>query len=827
MRYLSACCVLAVVAIAAPARASVVGASTGLYAGGAALPSVKADVHVEVRGAFADVVVTQTFRNDQKRGVEAIYVFPLPGDAAVRSMTIETGDRTISAQIARRDEARRAYEDAVSQGVVAALTEEERANVFTQQVTGIAPGDEVKVELRFDCGLSRWRDGWELALPLVVGPRHVPGVANGEPTHGTGTAPDTTEVDDASRITPPVRGDGGGNPITATIDVGDVEVEALEVPSHDASIRRSKGRTVAQIKDLRSDRDLVVRWASSDLGAARALTERTDDGGVISLVVEAPHPTADAEREARKWIFVLDVSGSMDGSALVLLRRAADALIDRVGDERFAILGPKGGSLKWRHGERGRALSHETVEDTDAAGGTALGDLLTAALADATEDVAVVVISDGLIADDVAVAARADGARGRVHTIGVGSAPNRWLLDELARRGHGVSAVLGAGDDVDAAVADLMAAAAAPLVTPTVDWGGLGVHDLVPATMPAIAAGRAVVISAKLDRVADARLTVYAGDRTLDVAVTEEGAGTDGLVARRWARARIDELVVAGASAETIAQLGLTHGLITPYTAFLARGTETTVDGGVKTTIAIPVSMPAGMRWQSVFGPGGDIGETTVPTDAETRDGVAKKDKQPQRIEDDYDRGGAGGGDATTTDSDDEAGPQPMPAAPTWNDAGSNGGFYEAEEILLHGESVFGRTWSGAISLSTGLHTTEDDRGATFGVSVGVARMVTPGIAVGVQARVQDAPSIDGGVDVDAYVGVRKFFVLGGLPIVAVDLGVGTGLDDPGLAWRLGLRFGWWRLAPFFGVDQTYVRAADDASLAPRTTVGGGLEWRF
>jgi len=825
--------VLAVVAIAAPARASVVGAPAGMYVAGVQLPSVKGEVEVEVRGAFADVVVTQTFRNDLDRGVEAIYVFPLPGDAAVRSMTIRSGDRTITAEVARREDARAAYEEAVANGVIAALTEEERANVFTQQVTGIAAGAEVVVELRFDCTVGRWRGGWELALPLVVAPRHVPGTANGEPTRGTGTAPDTTEVDDASRITPPVRGDAGGNPITATIDLGDVEVEAIEVPSHDASIRRSKSRTVATIKDLRSDRDLVVRWTRA-AGAVEALAERTADGGVIALVVEAPKPAADARREHRKWILVLDVSGSMDGAALLLLRRAAHAVIDRVGDDHLAILGPTGGSLKWRHGDRGLALSRKTVDATDAHGGTSLGELIGGALAgDAAEDVAVVVITDGLIADDAAVAARVVGARARVHTIGVGSSPNRWLVDELARHGRGVAEILGTGDDVDAAVADLMAAAGAPVITPSIDWGGLAIHDVTPSTLPAMAAGSSLVVAAHLDRLTDARVTIYAGSASFDARVSEAAATTDGVVARRWARLRIDELVGEGASGDAIAQLAVAHGLISPYTALIARGEDVTVKGGVRTTIAIPVAMPAGMKWQSVFGVDGDVGETLVPTDVREEDDGKTKDKKPRRDVDiatepttTVDGSGAGaGGGADDAYGDEESEPPATQAAPTM-DAGSTGGYYEAEQTL-RGTVVQPRGWSGAISFTTGLHLRDDDRGAAVGAALSVNRRVAPGWSLGLLARVQDAPAVDGGIDVNVYAGVRRFVMIGGLPLLAIDAGAGASLDEPGLAWRLGFRLGWWRLTPVFGVDQSYARQDGTTDAAARTTVGGGLEWTF
>ncbi len=822
MRRLLLPALVALIAVAiggAPARAASSSMGSGMFVAGRALPQVVGDARLVVRGPFADVVITQTFRNDLDRAVEAIYVFPLPADAAVRSMTIKTGDQTITATIMARPDARQRYEDAVAAGVAAALTEQERADVFTQTVTGIAPGAEVKVELRFDFGLTRWRGGWELVLPLVVGPRHVPGVATGVPSRGTGSAADTDEAPDASRITPPVRGDGGGNPITVRLQLpAGVAVDDVEVPSHDARIRASKGVVTATVRDARADRDLVIRWRAAVGGAAQVHAESAPagDGAVIALVVEAPR--RDVARERRRWLLALDLSGSIDGDALIVVRETARALLAAVGDDPVAVLGLDDAEPSWLRTAKDKAALGRRLAAVQATGRTALTELLASALAAADgDDVAVVLLTDGLVADDARLVGLVDGSRGRLHVIGVGAAPNRALLGDLVRRGRGTAVVIGAGDDVEVAVGDLVTAAAAPLAVPVIDWGGLAVREVAPAVLPALAPGRAMVIAARLDAMPTkaTRIRATVGSVVLDARLAEDTRGADGLVTRRWARARVDDLVAQGGAGAEVQRLGLAHQLVTPETALIAIGEQVVVAGGVTTTVSIPVAPPAGMRWQAVFGPGGDVGVTFDGTESSP----------------DVDTVDASGGAGVNDDEDGARDRRDAPMAPTSTSGSAYGhDAAAAEEVLIHGRVLSSR-WSRSLSIGGGLHLRGDERAAEVQLEGGVFRTVGDRLQLGLIGSLQLAPGVDGGTDAVAYLSSRWFVAPRWMPVpvLALELGVGAALDTPGVAWRAGLRLGPWRLAPVLRIDQTwaYEAAAEGDAWRPRTSVGGGLELSF
>ena len=112
------------------------------------VPLLHTDATIDVRGLVASATVTQQYANVSNAPIEAIYVFPLPHDAAVYDMEIHVGNRVIRSIVKEREEARKTYEKAKSEGKRTALLEEERPNIFTASVANIMPGDRVDVARR-------------------------------------------------------------------------------------------------------------------------------------------------------------------------------------------------------------------------------------------------------------------------------------------------------------------------------------------------------------------------------------------------------------------------------------------------------------------------------------------------------------------------------------------------------------------------------------------------------------------------------------------------------------------------------------------------------
>jgi Ca-activated chloride channel family protein len=569
------------------------------------LPMLDSKLDIIVRGPIVETTVTQTFKNDSDAATEATYIYPLPADAAVSAMAIDLGTRKIHAAIEARDKAQARYEEAVAHGLGAGMLEQERPDVFTQTVSAIPGRGTVTVTLRYDA-TARYSDGtWELALPLVVAPRYVPGTASGRPTTGSGRNPDTDRSPDASRVTPHSLPNGGG---TTQIELAfQTAVDAVTSPTH--TIERASAHYT--ITDPKSDRDLIVRWHAKAPAEGWVETETNGTGFAAALVVG----TAASPHGAARCRLLLDRAATTRGDGDIVERALVRALLgaldakDRAGLATGELAAPAD-------------LQH-SLDETWASGNRVFD--LTRELQHARPGGApLVLISDGLISDDTAAIAAAKQLGVPIHAIGIGPAPNRSLLAALAAATGGTVRFALAGDDLQALARDVISDAANPPAALAVSWGTLTATDVVPAQLPRVGAGQATLVVARVAQAkaanARARGDVFALS-TFSAGTPPAGATTPrGALARRWARLELDELLAKGNPRATT-EHALAWGLVSPYTAMVAIGDEVVVTGGVKHTKGVPVSLPAGMQWQPVKH------ETTVALDGSVVNSLEDPDK--------------------------------------------------------------------------------------------------------------------------------------------------------------------------------------------------------
>ena len=355
------------------------------------LPLEQVEVRAAVVGLTARTELAQTFRNPYDEPLEATYIFPLPDRAAVTRLRMEAAGRVVEGVVKERETARADYDRAIAEGRRASIAEEERPGVFTLRVGNILPGEQVVVRTTLS-GRLPYEDGQAtFRFPLVVAPRYIPGAAlPGEPV-GDGTAADTSQVPDASRISPPVLLPGFPNPVRLAIEVAvdpaGLPLDAVTSSLHGVTVTEGTdgtdgaddGRRVVRLEpEARCDRDFVLRLAYGGQAAATSLVVARDAVGTVGTVgavgagadtgaeAEAAVSKADSETSSttatpapavgtflltvlppepagtvrpRDVVLVLDRSGSMGGWKMTAARRAAARIVDTLtAADRFAVL---------------------------------------------------------------------------------------------------------------------------------------------------------------------------------------------------------------------------------------------------------------------------------------------------------------------------------------------------------------------------------------------------------------------------------------------------------------------------------------------------------
>lgn len=584
------------------------------------LPLKSTSAVVNISGVIADVTVTQVYKNEGKKALEAIYVFPASTRAAVYGMKMVIGKRVIEAKIKKRDEARKDYEDAKKQGKSASLLEQQRPNVFQMNVANIMPGDEIRVELKYTELLVPADRIYEFAYPTVVGPRY-------------SNKPDNGSLPSEKWVQNPYLREGEKPTYTFDMTVNiaaGMPIKELASTSHKVNTA-FKGPANAKVTLDRSDRsggnkDYILRWRlAGDKIQSGLLLYEGEKENFFLYMLQPPKRVKTAEIPGREYIFVVDVSGSMHGFPLDISKRLLRNLIGNLRPtDTFNVLLFSGGSRLMS----GRSVA-ATKENVDNAiniidrqrggGGTELLPALDRVLKlPKLEDYSrsVIVVTDGYVRveEEVFDLIRTHLNDANMFAFGIGSSVNRHIIEGMARVGMGEPLVITKPADAPAQADRFRAMIESPVLTKVkVNFNGFSAYDVEPPSVPDVLADRPVVIFGKWKGSAKGTITVTgtsgSGKFTQSTDVAAARPMKENVALRYlWARHRItllsdyNKLRSNDKRVKEVTDLGLTYNLLTAYTSFVAVDNQVRNTGEKPTTVNQPLPMPEGVSDYAVGG---------------------------------------------------------------------------------------------------------------------------------------------------------------------------------------------------------------------------------
>ena len=601
----------------------------------AKLPDVEKEVPVPLKhtsvvgsidGYIATVDVTQQFQNPYDSKIEAVYVFPLPDNAAVNEFVMTVGERKIRGIIREREEAEKIYNDARAQGHVASLLTQERPNIFTQKVANIEPGKQIDINIRYFNTLQYDDGAYEFVFPMVVGPRYNPpattdgigAVARGE----SGISGQATEV----QYLAPNERSGHDVSLSLNISAG-VTIESVRSVNHDVAVKdvTEKERSVTlSAADSIPNKDFVLRYqVAGDQIKTAMMTHKDDHGQYFTMMLYPPAEMKKVQRSPMEMVFVLDCSGSMSGRPIDQARSAiARALQSLTPRDTFQIINFS--STASQLGSSPVIATPQNIQhglnylnSLNGEGGTEMIEGLKAAL-DFPHDEGrfrlVSFMTDGYIGNDhdILNALAAKLGDSRIFSFGVGQSPNRYLMDRMALIGRGAVAYLSLNDDPMEIMDRFSERISHPAMTDlAIDWGNMNVTDVYPQILPDLIVGRPVVITGKYS--GEPSLVKVGGRQGMQptsftVAVdTKETTAEHKGIASVWARLKIMDLMTqfsrtpeqAVELRQTVTQTALEYSLMSTFTAFVAVDSMSKTEGEFGTTVAVPVLVPEGVKYET------------------------------------------------------------------------------------------------------------------------------------------------------------------------------------------------------------------------------------
>lgn len=577
-------------------------------------------VTVNINGMIAEIFVNQTYANEGENPINARYVFPASSDVTVHGMTMQISNHMVTARIKEREEAKQEFEQAKSEGKSASLLEEQRPNVFTMDVANIMPGDTAKIELHYTQLITPCEGTYEFVFPTVVGPRYMSASEDASDDHnhfvGTPYLPDGKTPNNTYNI-------------TVNLSTG-VPITDLGCKSHEINIVKS-GESSAQVtlanpEDYAGNRDFILKYKlnGEDIRSGLMLSEGSDEN-YFMLTVQPPERFEPEEITRREYIFVLDVSGSMNGYPLDTAKILIRDLVSNLREEdSFNLILFSGSSVQMSKKsvpatEENIKKALNLIDKQEGYGGTSLSPALEDAVAiPSKHNIArsIVVITDGYVSGEQNAfdIINDNMDKASFFSFGIGNAVNEYLIKGIATAGLGESFIVTDAEDAAATADRFRTYIQSPLLTDIqVAYDGFEVYDVEPSVPSTLFAQKPIVLFGKWKGEPKGTITItgkkgkddYAQEIKVEDVTTYEKVDA---IRYLWARMRLERLMDYGYSKddpsvkEEVTQIGITYSIMTPYTSFIAVVEEIRNPEGNSTDVDQALPLPLQVSNLSVGG---------------------------------------------------------------------------------------------------------------------------------------------------------------------------------------------------------------------------------
>ena len=559
------------------------------------------DIKIAVAGSSSRTIVSQRFINTSETWAEGVYVFPIGENAAVDTLKLRIGERFIEGIIKEKFEAKVIYEEAKAEGKKASLIEQQKPNLFTNNIANIGPGEVVVVQIEFQSKLISKDGTWELRVPLVSAPRYDISVIEEKIEFGSsGFSNKSINADYNENIDVKILNEKElFNPVEILIDLNTgFDLNSVKSAFHKVNIDKlSNGHHKISLPGpISSDRDFVLRWTAKDKDTQTSLFKETQGNqDHLLLTLNPPLTNKNKYSPNREIIFIQDISGSMGGEPLRQSKIGLEMAIKRLKpSDKFNIVLFNDRYSSYAENpvlatgkERDKAIRY--VRRLNSYGGTEMYPALKYALKNFKSEKSVlkqlIFLTDGAVTQESKLFSliNRELQTARLFTIGIGSAPNSFFMSRAAELGRGSHIYIGDMDEISNRMTDLFGKIENPVITDLELILPKGFEaEVYPNPLPDLYAGDPLSIAIRGKNASGiAKVIGKIGNQKWVARVTlDQGSDQIG-IAKLWAREKISNLernrisLSPNASQKAhidseLLQTALNYGLVSRLTSMVA-----------------------------------------------------------------------------------------------------------------------------------------------------------------------------------------------------------------------------------------------------------------
>jgi Ca-activated chloride channel homolog len=589
------------------------------------MPLISSTARINISGVIANVEVEQVYTNKGKKPIEAEYVFPGSSRSAVYGMTMWVGERKIEAKIKEKQAARELYNKAKSEGKTASLLQQHRPNVFQMNVANILPGDKIRVILRYNEILVPEEGVYEFVYPTVVGPRYA---------DSAGVEKDPWVVNPfANPHVAKELGVSANTKFDLSMNLlSSIPIKEANSPTHPVKIQfTGKNQATVQLNGVKdAGRDFIFRYrlAGNAIETGLSVYDAGDEK-FFMLMVQPPQRILPDQIPPREYIFILDVSGSMNGFPIELSKKLMRNLFAnlRPGD-KFNVLLFAGSSSVFAPSsvpatEENLDDAQNFIDKENGNGSTELLPALKEALSLPEAEGfsrSLVIVTDGYVTVETEAfdLVRENLGKANFFAFGIGESVNRHIIEGLAHCGNGEPLVVTGQQDAEEKAEKFRKYIQTPVLSNIkYSFNGIQVSEAEPEKTGDLFAEKPLVLIGKYTGEANGTLTIEGltgkGIFKQNFPMNAVSQNANAPLRHLWARHKIMRLSDYANLAETeerkkeIVALGLKYNLLTKYTSFVGVDETVRVDekdlvsNSVSNSAASPGAVPEPHEWAIII----------------------------------------------------------------------------------------------------------------------------------------------------------------------------------------------------------------------------------
>lgn len=549
---------------------------------------INSKVSVQVSGIIAEITVEQEYANNSDLTLNTNYVFPGSSQSAIYYMEMELDGRVIQAKVKEKEEAKQIFETAKKEGKSASLLEQHRPNVFQMNLANIKPKSSVFVRFKYTETLIPTKKTYEFVFPTLVGPRYA--------TREMAAKDEWVKNPFVNKDAANYQGNEPTFSLNLNLNAGMPINQAFWLSHPNTQIQylandKLKSSIVGSDNEAG---DFIFRYqlAGKEISSGLLLYEGEDENFFLYTMQPPARPAAQLV-PPRDYIFIVDVSGSMNGFPIEVSKKLITSLLQGLNEEdRFNILLFAGSNAQYSD-ELVPATSSSIskavrfINNQNSGGGTEVLPAIESAL-DMMENngrsTTVVIATDGLVtvereAIDL-IERNLDKAN--FFPFGIGGSSNRYIIEAMAHAGMSEPFICTNENEALKKAAEFQEMISNPVLTDvSIKFKGMNTYDVVPKSIPDLFADKPLVVFGKYKSMDNSEIIVKGKNgagKVEDVfqVKTSENTSENGALKYLWARQKIKMLSdynradPSGKDKEKIIALGLNYNLLTEFTSFVA-----------------------------------------------------------------------------------------------------------------------------------------------------------------------------------------------------------------------------------------------------------------